>query len=175
MAASSLIWQISAPTTRRYIIIRHAEKTGLPGDRDLSSEGLARAQALQSLPETLGTIDAIIAARSVAKSARPVETVEPLAAILGLPIDIRWNTHDIDDLVSTVSGDSWLDGKQILICWRHDALQALAQALGAQDASPWPSALYDRIWLLTVSRGSVHLGALRQILTKNIIRLVPEP
>lgn len=116
----------------------------------------------------------IIAAQSVPKSVRPKETVEPLAAKLGLPIIICWNTHDLGDLASALKHDVSLAGKQILICWRHDALQALAHALGARDAPSWPNTLYDRIWLATCSADGVELLALRQIFADGSIRLVRE-
>jgi hypothetical protein len=156
------------------VILRHAEKTGLPDDRHLSPAGHDRALALRALPECLGAIHAIIAAQSVQKSARPKETVEPLAAKLGLPIITSWNTYDLGDLAAALKHDVSLAGKQILICWRHDALQALAQALGARDAPSWPNTLYDRVWLATYSADGVELLALRQILAGGSIRLVRE-
>lgn len=168
----ALFWKPSEAKARRFVILRHAEKTGLSGDRDLSSEGRERADALRSLPQALGTLDAIFAATSVPKSARPVQTVEPLARKLALPIDTRWNTHDVSDLAMTILADRSLDRKQIVICWRHDALQALAQALGARDAPAWPNTLYDRVWLLTRTADAVDLLSLRQIIENGGIELV---
>jgi hypothetical protein len=174
LSSHSLSWRPPDATAKRFVILRHAEKTGLPADRHLSPAGHDRALALCTLPEYLGAIHAIIAAQSVPKSVRPKETVEPLAAKLGLPIITSWNTHDLGDLASALKHDVSLAGKQILICWRHDALQALAHALGARDAPSWPNTLYDRIWLATCSADGVELLALRQIFADGSIRLVRE-
>lgn len=95
-----------------------------------------------------GRIDAIFAAAPSKKSNRPVETVQPLAAALNLDIEARWGTWDYEDLAAQVLGEPKFSGRTILICWRHDALQALARALGADEAGPWPETLYDRMWVI---------------------------
>ena len=170
MPERTLIWNPNSPTAKRVILLRHAEKTGQQGDRGLSPKGHARAQALASLPEFLGRIDAIIAAKSSNKSARPVQTVEPLARALDLPIETQWDTYDIVDLATTVTGDAH-GGKQVVICWRHDTIQALAHALGAPDAPVWPADLYDRVWLLTRSSGGTNLRTLRQHVRTGMLQL----
>ena len=65
----------------RVILMRHAEKTGQPGDRGLSEAGQRRARLLAAaIPRQLGPIDQLIAARSTPNSARPELTLEPFAA-----------------------------------------------------------------------------------------------
>lgn len=109
---------------REVLLIRHAEKTGLPGDSSLSDRGLSRALALAVvLPERFGKPDIIIACRSVPKSSRPVETVRPLAAKLGLPIRDDWNTDDYDELARTRRS--------------HRRLLAFVAALPRRHAEGW--------------------------------------
>lgn len=169
MTDHTLIWTPDSPKAKRFILLRHAEKTGQPGDRGLSPKGRARAQALVSLPESLGRIDVIVAAKSSNKSARPVKTVEPLAGALGLPIEARWDTCDFADLATTLTGGGH-NGKQIVICWRHDTIQLLAHALGASEAPAWPVGLYDRVWMITCSIRRTNLRTLRQNIRTGVIQ-----
>lgn len=145
------------------VLIRHAEKTGRLGDRGLSETGWRRAKALASaLPLQVGTIDALIAAKSTGKSARPVQTVEPLAEALGLSVDQSWNTEDYAALAAALREKAEYQGRQVLACWRHDTLPQLARALGAADAGPWPESLYDRIWVLRLLKDGARLSEMRQ-------------
>lgn len=145
------------------VLIRHAEKTGRSGDRDLSEAGWRRAQALASaLPRQVGTIDAIIAAKSTSKSARPMQTVQPLADSLGLSVDESWNTEDYAALAAAMREKIEYQGRRMLICWRHDTLPQLARALGAAEAGPWPESLYDRVWVLRLQTADAQLSEIRQ-------------
>lgn len=145
------------------ILMRHAEKTGLPGDLGLSALGQARARALAVCwPRFLGEPDAIIACRSTPKSTRPVDTVRPLAQRLGLGIDDRWGTQDYSALAATVATYGPYDNHRILICWRHDTLPQLAASFGVVVAPAWPDDLYDVFWLLENYDGAVRLRVKNQ-------------
>ena len=136
----------------RVILIRHAQKTGIPGDRDLSELGIQRAKALLSnVTRRVEKIVTIIAAKSSRKSRRPRLTVEPFAEALGTAIEESWDTEDYQALASHLLHSGHYQGKAVLICWRHDTLQDLAQALGAGQAPSWGPDLYDRIWLLDMT------------------------
>jgi hypothetical protein len=140
------------------VLIRHAEKTGRPGDSGLSSMGQRRAAALAEMfAARWGLPDLIIACRSTPKSTRPVDTVQPLATKLGLSILDQWDTQDFANLAGAISMEAGYSGKTILSCWRHDTLQLLAQNLGAADAPPWPSTLYDCVWLLRPTPAGIDL------------------
>lgn len=72
------------------------------------------------------------------KRARPYDTVEPLAKDLGLTVDTSCDRDDPDCVKDVVYG---YDGKglaNILICWEHDALTDIAEALGVKDAPSYP-------------------------------------
>lgn len=133
----------------RLILLRHAEKTGRPDDPELSVEGVQRAARLaEAIPDTFGPIEFIIAAKSRPTSRRPYLTVEPLAASLGLPVLEDWDDFDGEALARAVLGGKAYAERQGVLCWRHNALQALAMALGAKDAPPWRRPVYDRFWVI---------------------------
>jgi len=139
------------------ILMRHAQKTGLPGDTGLSAFGDERARALaEAWPRAMPPLDLIIACRSTAKSSRPVDTVRPLADALNVPIDDRWGTQDYQALARQVISDPDNRDRRILICWRHDTLPQLAASVGAAAPS-WPDDLYDQLWLLEQVQEAVLL------------------
>jgi hypothetical protein len=151
------------------VLIRHAEKTGRPDDPGLSALGQQRASALADMfVARWGLPDFIIACRSTAKSTRPVDTVLPLATKLGLPILDRWSTQDFAHLAVAVANDAIYACKAILICWRHDTLQPLANALGAPDAPPWPSTQYDCAWVIRPMIVGADLSICHQDLALNL-------
>ena len=144
-------------------IIRHAEK---PSEGPhLSNLGRERAQALVGLfGDCFCKPDALIAAANQPKSSRPVETLEPLSAALGLPINAEFGTVDVDRLAESLRGGGEPVGQVVLISWRHDAIPLLVRALGAQDAPPgWPEHIFDRVWrLLYTADGAVRFADLAQ-------------
>jgi hypothetical protein len=141
---------------RCIMLIRHAEKTGDPGDRGLSDLGRLHAAALaDTLPELYGAPDIIIACQSTAKSCRPVQTVEPLASRLGAPVESRWGTYDVGPLVDALRSEPAYAAKAVLICWRHDTIRDIAVALGVEHAPAWPNSLYGCLWLIRADADTV--------------------
>jgi hypothetical protein len=70
------------------------------------------------------------------KRERPLETVQPLASDLGLTVDTSCDRDDQDcvaDLVNDYDGSG-----NILICWEHDQLTKIAEALGDDNAPDYP-------------------------------------
>jgi broad specificity phosphatase PhoE len=110
----------------RIFIIRHAEKPESGDSPYLSEKGRLRAAALPRYP--LPALAGIFAARTSAESARPVETVTPLAAASGLNINAEVKNKEfprlVDDLLS-----GRLAGKDLLICWHHAEIPHLTRAL----------------------------------------------
>ena len=153
----------SARSLRTVFIIRHAEK---PSEGPhLSDTGYERAQALVRLfGDCFCKPDTLMAAANTPKSSRPVETLEPLAAALGLTINGAFETKDVDRLAEHLCGARGSSGRVVLISWRHDAIAPLARALGAQHApSHWPEHVFDRVWRLLVSTdGTVRFADLAQ-------------
>ena len=144
------------PKSATILLIRHAEKSGDPLDAALTPAGEARAQAyvayfrnLAHGPSAIATPTQLIAAADSVHSARSRLTLEPLAASLGLPLDLTVADHDFQRLAERLLGDPRDDNATILICWHHGQILALAHALGASPSTlpaTWPDAVFG--WLL---------------------------
>lgn len=134
--------------------IRGVTEAGLEDSRELSVRGWQRAGALAVLlgsaaarSTLLGKPDAIFACAPDPKSARSLRTVEPLAAMLGLPV-VHTYGHD-DHAAVAERAASEADGT-VLICWKQEGLPLLANALlGAESLSPqhWPRDRFDLVWV----------------------------
>lgn len=116
----------------RLIVLRHAEKSGDRRDPHLSLTGRRRAEQLVGyVPATFGQPHFLIAARTSNRSRRPVETLEPLAAALGLEVRAKFDDKDSARLIETLRDKQRHRGKLGVICWRHSGLPKVLQALGA--------------------------------------------
>lgn len=66
-------------------------------------------------------------------------TVQPVANDLSLTVDTSCDHDDadcVDDLVEKVNKNT---GQNILICWEHDNLSDIAQALGDKNPPDYPN------------------------------------
>ncbi|KPC49214.1 hypothetical protein [Amantichitinum ursilacus] len=157
-------------SANRIMLIRHAEKpeaTPLSGGVNLdggantealSVRGWARAGALAVLlaPSSEMIVDARIAipnalfacpARKPGESERAVQTLQPLAAKLGIEINTRFGRGDEAALAIAATETEGT----VLIAWEHKALPMLARAIVGKHVSVpehWPSDRFDVIWLL---------------------------
>src|SRR5262245_55579619 len=180
---------------RQILLIRHAEKPDEHENPHLSARGFARASALPLLftpalpcvprassaaPQSVSVEyalltqdarpqfirpDILIATKQGKISNRPVETITPLAAALGLPINAGHEDKAFGTLADHVLTHDKFDNKIVFICWHHETLPALADALGICDPQPkpWPDDVFDRIWQLDYRRReSVGFGNLPQ-------------
>lgn len=148
------------------VILRHAEKQlgsgpprgvtedGEPDPGSLTPRGWQRAGALVPLfvPEptasrkpALATPDQLVACQG-ADSRRPLETLEPLSARVGRPVDASLRKEQVAELVDRLRG---LEGA-VVIAWEHKHIPALAVALlGDAGAVPghWPDDRFDICWI----------------------------
>jgi hypothetical protein len=148
----------SAFAPANVLIIRHAEKplTG-PG---LSEEGQERAAALPQLfvksdarPDPFPTPGFLIAAQTSPESSRPVDTVSPLGARLGLHVKDDVKDKHYAQLVGELK-DQRYAGKTVLICWHHGEMPALAEALGGTGIpDKIDEGTYDLIWRIDYADG----------------------
>jgi hypothetical protein len=166
----------AAPTTTKIMIIRHAEKppeggappfgvTALGGQdaESLTIPGWQRAGALACFfAPTRGPLqDAGLAtpqflfaseSKSGGGSARPVETITPLASKLGLTP----KTHKKSD-IDKVAADAMACGGTALICWQHEDIPSIANViLGNQTTVPqqWPGDRFDVVWVFDLGTSS---------------------
>ena len=116
--------------------MRHAEKTGKTDDIYLSAEGVKRAERLvKYIPQTFGRPDFIYAAARSKRSIRSIETVNPLAAALGLEVQYHIEDTDFETLVTEISSKPEYRSKTIVICWHHGKLPEIAALLGGQKGN----------------------------------------
>lgn len=141
----------------KVLIMRHAEKTGDRRDRHLSEAGAQRAERLVDyLPKQFGNPDFLFAATSSKRSSRPYETLEPLAAALGLNINERFDDEDFDALVEELAKPKYAQ-KFGVISWRHSDIPSLCAALGAPVGTfpeDWPEDLYRLVIEITFRNAS---------------------
>jgi phosphohistidine phosphatase SixA len=144
-------------TNARILLMRHAEKTGDPMDPHLSQDGSTRAAKLADyIPATFGIPQFLIATSISEHSIRPIETIEPLSAKIGVPIDATFAEQDYGALASQLLsepryGDA---GALIVICWHHGNIPSLARTLGAKPGSypdPWDANVFNQILVLNYS------------------------
>ena len=156
-------------TPQYVLIIRHAEKPK-GNDVNLNSRGAGRAAALPSLfliPPTFPTKDVrfptpdfVFATKASKESNRPVETVTPLAKVLGnLDIHDKHANGDFQAVVDDLFGDAKYAGKTVLICWHHGKIPDLAKAVAKKAKnfdklkSKFPTKfggqVFDRVWQFT--------------------------
>ncbi|HEX9062618.1 MAG TPA: phosphoglycerate mutase family protein [Clostridia bacterium] len=150
---------------KQVIFIRHAEKENEDGtlqDIHLSAKGYKRANELPDffmnhLPGEVHKPDLIIAMKQSHKksSNRTVETVQPLAKALNIPLYAEYTRQETDLAVKEIN--QYGKDKTVLVCWEHEELVKIAKRLGAPVKS-WGSdpkakknddTNYDAIWVLT--------------------------
>ena len=170
----------------KVMIIRHAEKpTDSPpshgvtaaGEHDPESlivRGWQRAGALACLfapsrgplqsPE-LAQPQLLYASDKRGGSQRPLETITPLAAKLGVEIDTAFKDGQEKDLVK----DALARPGVVLISWQHEAIPEIAnRILDNQTTAPqkWPGSRFDLIWVFDRDSGSgiYHFTQVPQLL-----------
>jgi broad specificity phosphatase PhoE len=144
------------------MLMRHGEDGG-QRDFHLNPRGYQRAAALPKLfGPRLPKPQVIIASRASKGSNRPVETVEPLAKALGLPIDTRFRDDDFRALAERLLSDERYDGQVVLVCWHHGSLPKLARALGVNDPPKWPDDQFDRVWVIEPKKRTARFETVSQ-------------
>lgn len=150
------------------LLIRHAEKPA--SGMDLSPAGFERAKVIPQLfggdrgaaPHNLPRPDFLFATHVSKNSNRPVETITPLSAALGLPISHEIDDKDFATLAKELLGGKYA-GKVVLVAWHHGSIPGLAKALGAVPPyDPWPETQFDRVWRIDFVDGKVTLTDLAQ-------------
>ncbi|MEB3332456.1 MAG: hypothetical protein VKI83_08200 [Synechococcaceae cyanobacterium] len=141
------------------LLLRHGHKSGLPGDFNLSPQGLERAIALAALlPDCFGTpshIRTFYLDPVSSKNARSYQTAVPLAVATRVNIQIdessmadsRQSGKDI------LTAPRYRNGRVVLI-WEHRRMPDLAAGLGWPAMPPVPDDNFDDLFELTYPPGS---------------------
>jgi hypothetical protein len=158
------------------LIIRHAEKpepggdtavdaTGAPDSKSLTPRGWQRSGAWAELfAPSLGrpvlpmptavfasapaSHKEIAAGGGGSKSRRPLETISPFAAKLGIEVDLRFGKGDEADLATAISTTKGV----ALVCWQHEDIVAIATAIVPLDPkgpgipAHWPGTCFNVIF-----------------------------
>ncbi len=158
-----------ATTSRRIMIIRHAEK---PGDadpdhgvslygvhdkHDLTVRGWQRAGALVRFFAPIGaggdpgiSVPATImasAATPTSPSLRAQHTVRPLAAALGIGMVVAHADGEEPSIAAAAIAAPF----PVLIAWHHNHIVRLVRALGGKAIecpAAWPDDRFDLVWVL---------------------------
>lgn len=143
------------------LIIPHAE---INSSGNLSQKGLERAGALAAyFAKTASLLDfgtpvAIFAGRPTPNIApfapnsnteRCLRTVYPTAYFLNLPIHPGFAQGQETQLATFILNEPEYDGRNVLICWQPEAIQALAAALGVSSPAPFPADTFDETAVVT--------------------------
>lgn len=172
LSVSLLLTVTATAAPREIIIIRHADKLDqLETGPALSAQGFIRSIKFAFyFLEKFGEPDFIIAAddhkdngREIA--IRSIQTVAPLANMMQLryqqrdyPILHPYPSDHFQLLANHLLGDQTYQDKVVLVCWSHQRIARLAQALGVtQPLSPWPKDDYDTVYVLKYDgEGRLH-------------------
>ena len=167
------------------MVIRHGEKpedddsgpgldaNGVEDDSSLTAVGWDRAHRLvdlfdpaqEALRPGLTRPKSIYAAgaNDNGEGQRTRETVQPLAARLGVPVNTSFGKGDGDKLVEHVLSQPG----PTLISWQHSEIPEIAEAFPAATPTPpaeWPDDRYDVIWTLTRTADGWQFAQLPELL-----------
>jgi hypothetical protein len=129
----------------RAILLRHGEKDGGNG---LSYAGKMRAQCLAGRYADAGVTN--LFAFDDKPSTRPVDTMQPLAAKLGIRVDTQFKRDEIMEMGLHIL--SLPTHSLSIVCWEHDRLHTVAEELGVakkdipDDLMNFPVDSYDKQW-----------------------------
>lgn len=141
------------PSGTVLLVLRHAEKPKDKNDHTLNATGRLRATALAEFftrPNgPLPVPQRIYASKGNTSSMRPLQTVQPLAARLGLTINTKFDVEAAES--ATAKELKGLTGVTVM-CMEHSAIVGMCKALGT--ASPklpkeWDSKRFDMVWVFT--------------------------
>ena len=158
----------------KLMLIRHAEKpvaggaggvdeAGVPSGSSLTPRGWQRAGALARLfcprPEIPPTVGLAVPGAVFASapglgssSRRPLQTVAPLAALLGLEPGLRHGKGGEQDLAEAVKAASGA----VLVSWQHERIPAIAACFEGMTGSvpaSWPGDRFDLVWIIDRTEG----------------------
>lgn len=138
-------------TPAHVIVIRHGEKPKDRSEKHLSPAGEKRAERLvefvKNNPELnrIGPPTALVAALPTKDGGgqRTGETLAPLSDALKLPVETPYESEHPKRLASLLLAEKKYDGKNVFVCWTHEHIPALIEALGVQPA---PEKLGDDVY-----------------------------
>ena len=178
-AAAALPATIAAAQPDVVMIIRHGEKPpdsgkpygvtadGTKDDSSLTVQGWQRAGGLAGFFSSGAKVrvpNAIYAVNnSGSKHLRMAQTVTPLAAKLGLSLNVSYEEGDESDLAAAVAKRTGTT----LISWEHSAIPDIVAHLGTVTPKPpsdWDDDRFDMVWVFTRSGNGWTFSQVPQLL-----------
>ena len=148
------------------VMVRHGEKP-VKGLGQLNCQGINRSMALPHiLVAKFGKPRFIFAPNPRPQKndkgilydyVRPLATIEPTAAQLGLPVDTRFGFHDIEGLHGELLSPKYQDAT-IFVAWEHhlivDLIKHLLSRTGGDSSKvpDWKDGDFDSIYVVKVFR-----------------------
>ncbi|MFQ3334589.1 MAG: broad specificity phosphatase PhoE [Woeseiaceae bacterium] len=147
-AAIGLAWFFESQATTTIIFVRHAEKDlTVTEDPGLTEAGERRVFELTRQMRDADVVAGIDAIYSTSYK-RNMETVRPLAEVLGLPI-FEYNKNEHEQVFERILSNH--KGKIILVVGHSDTLAELMAELGASKSVPKiADTEYDNIYIVTI-------------------------
>jgi broad specificity phosphatase PhoE len=140
-----------AETAVTVMIVRHAEKAAEPADDPpLTEAGRQRAALLAHVASSSG-----ISAAYATQYLRTQQTVEPLAAQLGLTVK-QLDSGDTDGLVSQLLSEN--RGQTVVVAGHSNTVPVLVEKLTGKTVPPIDESEYDNLYVVTgwgLERGTV--------------------
>jgi hypothetical protein len=89
------------------------------------------------------------------RSRRSEETVRPLAAVVGVEVDLRFSKGEEKALAAAMAC-----GGPVLIAWQHENINAIAHAIAGTKTAPqsWLSERFDLVFVFTLNRADGTYG-----------------
>ncbi|MCH7536695.1 MAG: histidine phosphatase family protein [Proteobacteria bacterium] len=146
--AVGLAWFFESQATTTVIFVRHAEKTAEPADDPLLS--LAGQQRAVELARQLVDADVVAGIDAVYATPyrRTVDTAQPLADALGLPIT-SYDAADTETIMEQIVRKH--KGKIVLVVGHSNTLPALIFNMGASKKVPVIDEYeYDNIYIVSI-------------------------
>lgn len=146
--AVGLAWFFESQATTTVIFVRHAEKTAEPADDPLLS--LAGQQRAVELARQLVDADVVAGIDAVYATPyrRTVDTAQPLADALGLPIT-SYDAADTETIMEQIVRKH--KGKIVLVVGHSNTLPALIGNMGASKKVPViDEHEYDNIYIVSI-------------------------
>ncbi|MCH8277882.1 MAG: histidine phosphatase family protein [Proteobacteria bacterium] len=146
--AVGLAWFFESQATTTVIFVRHAEKTEEPADDPLLS--LAGQQRAAELARQLVDADVVAGIDAVYATPyrRTVDTAQPVADALGLPIT-SYDAADTETIMEQIVRKH--KGKIVLVVGHSNTLPALIGNMGASKKVPVIDEYeYDNIYIVSI-------------------------
>ena len=159
LSAALMPWSAAQAAPTQVLLLRHGHKSGLPGDFNLSPQGLDRAIALAALlPACFGQPTHILTFYLdpvSSKNARSYQSAVPLAVASRVNIQIDEASREASrQSGQRILNDPRYSNGRVVLFWEHRRMPELAAGLGWSGMSPIADDSFDDLFELTYPPGS---------------------